>query len=216
MTMYTKKIPLSIQLRSGAKLGRDQKIPAFFAIDCEMVTCTTDSEPKRFVNLTGEVTIIDSYGKIVLHTYAKPHLPIVSYNTLYSGITPKHLNDAPPLHVVSEWVKQITENNYLVGFAVHNDLLALRMHHPRVLTIDVQKHPYIRHVLATSSPSLKRTVKCLLNHDIQNGAHSSLEDAKATMDVFKWLMKVFPSNNYHMCPLQCVRDHPSTLWTPPQ
>lgn len=153
------------------------------AIDCEMVTCIHPRQ-KRRVNLAGQVTIVDVNGDVLLHTYVKPTWKIISYNTKYSGITPAHLKDAPTLDKVGAQVSTIIAGRNLVGFAVHNDLMALRIHHPQSLIIDMQQQPFIQQLMGCTQPSLKKTTARVLGRDIQNGAHSSMEDAVATMDIF--------------------------------
>ena len=152
------------------------------AIDTEMVQCQAANG--ELVLICAQVSIIDLYGNILLDTHAKPELTVVDYKTVHSGITAENLESAPALAAVRKTVLRLIRNKLLVGHAVHNDLRSLGIWHPLCFVFDIQRIPTICRMLQKPYPKLKHVTKVLLNRDIQTGSHCSLEDARATADVF--------------------------------
>ena len=158
------------------------------ALDTEMVRCQTSTGCVIFV--AAQVSVIDMNGKVLLNTYAKPELTIIDYNTAHSGITAEKLANAPPLRHVRRHVLRMIRHKTLVGHAVYNDLQSLGIHHPLERIVDIQRIPAIQRLLCRSFPKLKHVSKVLLNRDIQNGSHCSLEDATATADIFAYALRL--------------------------
>eukprot|EP00961_Rhodomonas_salina_P101432 1364929-Rhodomonas_salina.1 len=150
-------------------------------MDTEMVIC---GRKGRRLFVAAEVSLVDESGNVLLHTYAKPPMRVVSYNTRYSGVTPRHMRYAPPLREVRSRIESILRGKVLVGHAIENDLRALDLWHPPDAIIDTQKIPEIQLLFANDTPGLKRVCLGLLRREIQSGAHSALEDAQATAAVF--------------------------------
>jgi RNA exonuclease 4 len=157
------------------------------AIDTEMVLCEISETQTDFV--AGQVSVVTLDGKILVNTYMKPSFAIKDYNTAFSGITEEKLNSAPPLEEVRKLVLSVIRDKVLVGHAVNNDLRSLGIVHPPHLIIDIQRIPMIQHLLHKPQPKLKLVSKVLLRRDIQNGSHCSLEDAKATADIFSYALR---------------------------
>ena len=162
--------------------------PQFLAqicvLDTEMIIVRT--KRKRKTMIAAQVTITDFFGNILLHTYAYPASQIISLNTQYSGIQNKHLEACPPFSLVRRWVLDIIWNKIIVGHAISNDLNALKICHPPNLVVDTQKLAPVKHAVGKFCPSLKDSVKCVLDRTIQTGSHSSYEDALATADLFRF------------------------------
>jgi RNA exonuclease 4 len=157
------------------------------AIDTEMVRCETSE--KEVVFIAAQVSLVTLKGETLLNTYMKPALAIVDYNTAFSGITAAKLQSAPSLSEVRERVLGIIRNKLLVGHAVSNDLASLGIVHPLHLVVDIQRIPMIQNLFKKPQPKLKLVSKVLLHRDIQNGSHCSLEDAKATADIFSYALR---------------------------
>eukprot|EP00961_Rhodomonas_salina_P298646 3938251-Rhodomonas_salina.1 len=146
-----------------------------------MVICMRKRER---VFVAAEVSLVDEWGNVLWHTYVKPPMRVVSYNTQYSGVTPRHLRYAPRLCDVRAKIESIIAGKLLVGHAITNDLRALELWHPPDAIIDTQRIPEIQRLFENDTPGLKRVCRGLLGIEIQNGAHSALEDAQATAAVF--------------------------------
>lgn len=97
------------------------------ALDCEMVGVG----PNGRDHMLARVSIVNEKGEIVMDKYVKPTEPVIDYRTRFSGITPKHLENAYNFTDVQAEVSRIKLNRILVGHAVHNDLKVLKMHHPK-------------------------------------------------------------------------------------
>ncbi|XP_062847784.1 interferon-stimulated 20 kDa exonuclease-like 2 isoform X2 [Trichomycterus rosablanca] len=87
-------------------------------------------------------------------------------------------------------ILKILTGKVVVGHAVQNDFKVLHYSHPTCLIRDTSHIPILNKKagLPENKPaSLKTLTKILFNKDIQVGrkGHSSVEDAKATMELYK-------------------------------
>lgn len=154
----------------------------YIAIDCEMVgvgpTPDTDSALAR-------VSIVNYHGHQLYDSFVLPKEAVTDYRTFVSGITPKLLREARTLEVVQADVAKLLDGKILVGHAIKNDLSALLLGHPKRNIRDTSRHPAFRALAGGKTPGLKRLARQLLGVDIQGGEHSSIEDARATMLLFR-------------------------------
>ncbi|NWH41666.1 I20L2 protein, partial [Chloropsis hardwickii] len=156
------------------------------AMDCEMV----GTGPGGRTNALARCSIVTYEGDIVYDRYVRPEAPIVDYRTRWSGIRRHHMDKAVPFRRAQQQVLQILAGKVVVGHAIHNDFKALRYSHPKALTRDTSQIPLLNRRAGfpeNTAVSLKRLTKALLNQDIQVGksGHSSVEDARATMELYK-------------------------------
>ncbi|XP_031632880.1 RNA exonuclease 4 [Contarinia nasturtii] len=165
---------------SAKKIGFLPKSSAI-ALDCEMVGIGPNGKD----HMLARVSIVNERGEIIMDKYVKPTMPVIDYRTQYSGITPLHLEDAANFADVQAEVSRIKFNRILVGHALHNDLKVLKMEHPKRLIRDTSTYKKCREFSEGRSPSLRLLTNCILNYDIQTGAHCSVEDAQATMAIYK-------------------------------
>lgn len=61
----------------------------------------------------------------------------------------------------------------------------LLLSHPRHLTRDTAKYAPLQGLARTKRPGLKTLAKLVLDMDIQSGEHSSIDDARATMAIYR-------------------------------
>lgn len=73
---------------------------------------------------------------------------------------------------------ELLKDRILVGHAVHNDLKALLLSHPRAQTRDTQIYAYKHGVVKSKRPALRNLVKQELDLTIQSGEHSSVRRPK--------------------------------------
>lgn len=154
----------------------------FIAIDCEMVgvgpTPDTDSALAR-------VSIVNYHGHQIYDSFVRPKEAVTDYRTYVSGITPQLLQTARTFEAVQADVARLLDGRILVGHAIRNDLDALLLGHPKRDIRDTSRHPAFRQIAGGKTPSLKKLARDVLGVDIQGGEHSSIEDARATMLLFR-------------------------------
>ena len=154
----------------------------FIAVDCEMVgvgpTPDTDSALAR-------ISIVNYHGQQLYDSFVKPKEAVTDYRTPVSGITPQLLRSARTLEAVQADVAKLLDGKILVGHAIKNDLEALLFSHPKRDIRDTSRHPAFRQLAGGKTPSLKKLAREVLGLDIQGGEHSSIEDARATMLLFR-------------------------------
>ncbi|NXF72087.1 I20L2 protein, partial [Sclerurus mexicanus] len=156
------------------------------AMDCEMV----GTGPGGRTSALARCSIVSYEGDVVYDQYVRPEAPIVDYRTRWSGIRRHHMNKAVPFRKAQQEVLRILAGKVVVGHAIHNDFKALRYSHPKALTRDTSRIPLLNRrggFPENMTVSLKRLTKALLHQDIQvgNSGHSSVEDAQATMELYK-------------------------------
>eukprot|EP00984_Skeletonema_dohrnii_P010949 scaffold4319_cov133-Skeletonema_dohrnii-CCMP3373.AAC.3 len=156
--------------------------PAAIAIDCEMcetkdpVTGTTD--PKSLCRLS--VVNADNPSEVLLDTLVKPEWPVSNYRTWVNGITAKDLENVQfTLRHAQMFMQSLcSDQTVVVGHAVHNDLLSLRLkHHANVDTAML----YVSKDDDGSTPSLKNLAINVLKKQMPE-VHDSVNDARVALD----------------------------------
>ena len=142
----------------------------------------------REISVAGQCSIVDYHGNVLYHKYIKPNLRIVDLRTRFNGITWKDLKTATPFDCAKEEILEILDDCIVVGHAIWNDTDALTISIPEDRIRDTSLYPLLPNIAGLASshpPSLKNLAKSLLGRDIQKGSHSSLEDARVTMEIYK-------------------------------
>ncbi|XP_043090247.1 RNA exonuclease 4 [Puntigrus tetrazona] len=150
------------------------------AMDCEMVGVGRDGAD----SILARVSIVNHFGKCIYDKYVKPTETVTDYRTAVSGIRPKDIKDGEDFKTVQEEVSQILQGRLLVGHAIHNDLKILLLDHPKKMLRDTQKYKPFRQRVKSSRPALRVLCKEILNVKVQQGEHSSVQDAQATMRLY--------------------------------
>ncbi|EMD86322.1 hypothetical protein COCC4DRAFT_31563 [Bipolaris maydis ATCC 48331] len=160
----------------------------YVALDCEMVG--VGPEPNRDSALA-RVSLVNYHGHQIYDSYVQVprHIEITDYRTAVSGIEPKHMRKdvARPFDEVRNDLRILLQGRILVGHAVKNDLDVLILKHDKRLIRDTSKFSKFRELASIPgrTPGLKLLAEKLLGVEIQVGAHSSVEDARATMALFR-------------------------------
>ena len=152
------------------------------------------------------VSLVNYHGHTILDAIVRPKERVVDYRTEFSGIRPsdmvhgaspiqsqplpRHphswpsLRSARPFEEVQKEVADLLKDRILVGHAVHNDLKALLLSHPRPQTRDTQILAHKHKVSRGRRPALRHLVKQELGLTIQGGEHSSVRLDRAGWRVY--------------------------------
>ena len=153
------------------------------ALDCEFV-----GVGRRNQSALGRCSIVDYSGHILCDIYAKPDEPITDYRTQWSGIRPHHMKRAIPFQSAQTLIRNVLRDKVVVGHAVHNDFRVLGIHHPACHIRDTAKYQPLRTQVGLplkSGVSLKKLSLHLLGRHIQTSEHCSVEDSRASLDLYK-------------------------------
>ncbi|XP_036440059.1 interferon-stimulated 20 kDa exonuclease-like 2 [Colossoma macropomum] len=164
-------------------LGNPQK---YIALDCEMV----GTGPKGHCSELARCSIVTYDGDVIYDKFIKPVNLVTDYRTRWSGIRKRDLYKATPFKQAQREILKILSGKVVVGHDVQNDFKVLHYSHPDCLTRDTSRMPLLNQKAGLPedrTASLKILTKLLFNKDIQVGkkGHSSVEDAKATMELYK-------------------------------
>jgi RNA exonuclease 4 len=168
--------------------GLSPTVPAgkYVALDCEMVGVGPQLLPGGGTSMLARASLVNYHGTQLYDSYVLPTAPVTDWRTPISGIAPSHMKHARPFKEVQADVARLLKDRVLVGHSVRNDLEVLGLSHPRRDVRDTARYPvYRRLVGGGGSPRLRDLVSGLLGVRIQEGSHSSVEDARATMMLFQ-------------------------------
>ncbi|KAM9309099.1 interferon-stimulated 20 kDa exonuclease-like 2 [Pholidichthys leucotaenia] len=168
--------PIPVELRNPSK---------YVAIDCEMV-----GTGPRLLSALARCSIVSYDGDVIYDKFIKPRAFITDYRTRWSGIRPRDLVNATPFAQAKLEILKLIKGKVVIGHAVHNDFKAIGYSHPAELTRDTSRISLLNRKAGFEDQrcaSLKNLTKAIFGRDIQTGrkGHSSVEDAKATMELYK-------------------------------
>ncbi|KAF9425470.1 3'-5' exonuclease [Entomortierella beljakovae] len=173
--------------KSGKNLDYDptdtgkHKIGKYIGIDCEMVGVG----PEGVQSALARVSLVNFYGVTILDLYVRPLERVTDFRTEVSGITSRHLAKAIEFKDAQKQVADIINEKIVVGHAVHNDFKALLLDHPQRLIRDTSRYQPFRALAKGKTPSLKKLAEEILGIKIQHGSHSSVEDARITILLYR-------------------------------
>jgi len=168
------------KINSG--LSTTTEIGRYVAVDCEMVGVGPNPDKESAL---ARVSVVNYNGDQIYDSYVRPKEQVTDWRAAVSGILPKHMVEARSLEDVQADMTKILQDRVLVGHAIRNDLDALLLSHPKRDIRDTARHAPYRKLAGGSSPRLKILASELLGLEIQTGEHSSIEDARACMLLFR-------------------------------
>ena len=157
-------------------------------------------------SVLARVSVVNFNGDQIYDSYVRPKEMVTDWRTHVSGIAPKHMVEARTLEHVQKEIAEIMSGRILVGHAVSNDLDALLLGHPKRDIRDTSKHPPYRKIAGGGSPRLKILAEEFLGLKIQDGAHSSVEDARATMALYRREKDAFEREHLKKWPARMIAD----------
>jgi RNA exonuclease 4 len=162
-------------------LSKDVDIGKYVGLDAEFVGVGGDENR----SVLARASIVNFHGIQVYDSFVRPKEFVTDWRTHVSGVSPEDMAIARSFEEVQQDVAVILMDRVLVGHAVKNDLEALILTHPKRDIRDTSKFSGFRKYSAGKTPSLKKLAKEVLGVEIQEGEHSSIEDARATMLLFR-------------------------------
>lgn len=174
-------IPTSDTTITKSEKDRRKDLGKIVAMDCEFVGVGPNGRDSALAR----VTIVNFYGHVIMDEYVRPMRHVTDWRTWVSGITSWHLKFAITFEEAKARVQSILQDKILVGHALENDLDKLYLAHPKELIRDTSIFPPFRAVASGRTPSLKKLTKHFLDLDIQTGQHNPIEDARATMLLYR-------------------------------
>ena len=122
---------------------------------------------------------MDSAGKTLLDSFVAVAEKVTNYITEISGVRPKDLARAKSFDTVMKKVRGLLRDKIIVGHSLEHDFAVMYGYSPWFTRDTAQ---YFKK--GSKKPSLKSLVEKHLGKSIQTGEHSSVEDAKATMELY--------------------------------
>ncbi|KAI1157225.1 ribonuclease H-like domain-containing protein [Nemania diffusa] len=197
--------PFTTAAVSGTDIAQDQRrvneglapgveVGKYIAIDCEMVGIG----PAGHDHMLARVSCVDFHGKQVYDSLVIPREPVTDYRAAITGITAATLRApaARPFEEVQAAVADLLKNRILVGHDVRHDLAVLELSHPTSQVRDTARHSSFRKYGHGPKPALRVLARELLGFDdFQKGKHSSIEDARVAMLLFRTKKSEFDVEN---------------------
>lgn len=162
-------------------LAPDVEVGKYLAMDCEMVGVG----PGGHESVLARVSVVDFHGRQVYDSYVRPREKVTDWRTPVSGVSPKEMRFARDFAEVQKDVADLLDGRILVAHDARHDLEALKLSHPPRDVRDTAKHGGFKRHANGRKPALRVLAQTLLNVEIQGGAHSSVEDARVTMLLFR-------------------------------
>jgi RNA exonuclease 4 len=172
--------------KEDASLSEEYKA-RYVAMDCEMVGVGSEGRKSALAR----VSITDWSGGVILDTFVKCPSRVTDFRTWVSGVTAKHLQSDKAMEVIDcrQKVAGLLRGKILVGHALKNDLDALLLQHPKQDIRDTAKHQFFQRLGANKWRPRKLRDLALqhlgLKIQVKGESHDSIDDAQATMELFK-------------------------------
>jgi RNA exonuclease 4 len=172
--------PPSTNINKPAAQKQEKKEIEVVAIDCEMVGIHPDGQG----NMLARVSIVNSKGETIYDTFVKPTEKVTDYRTPVSGVRFEDIEHGEVFTKVKKEVCQLLKNKLLVGHALEHDLRVLKISHPKHMIRDTSTYWQFKQLTEGRTPGLKRLTLHFLGANIQEGEHSSVQDAKAALQLY--------------------------------
>jgi len=164
-------------------------LPMIIGIDCEMcetkdpLSGATDSKALCRLSVIDGTKSPGDDGYVLIDTLVKPYWPVSDYRTRINGIGEEDLKDChfTLRHAQAFMGKLCSSETIIAGHAVHNDLIALKMFHYRVMDSS-----FLYKVAGEGSapPSLKDCVSHVIGEAMPK-THDSVNDSAKAMQLLQ-------------------------------
>lgn len=175
-------------------LSGNQSVTQVLAMDCEMVGVGYSGSR----SVLARVCLINSHGTVLLDKHVRPIEDVTDYRTHVSGVRARDLSHsrAEDFWEVQKEVARLLKGRILVGHALHNDLKALLLSHPKRSIRDTLRYRALRSKVGRGR-ALRHLARDLLGVNIQEGEHSPVDDARAALYLYlkfrkEWEQSLLP------------------------
>lgn len=187
-----------IQTKKKKKNSISENTPQVIAIDCEMVECKDPVTGIIDGKSLCRISVINAINpsEVLLDTLVKPIWPVTNYRTWVNGITEADLENVKFTlrHAQAFMMALCSHNTVIIGHAVCNDLIALKMeHYCNVDTSFLFKVKGDESEDQTWVPSLKDCALAVLEKEMPT-THDSINDARVSLECCNY----FLSNDGHV------------------
>lgn len=165
----------------GLSPSIDLQKAKYLAIDCEMVGIGEGGHDSALAR----VSVVDFHGHQVYDSFVKPRERVTDWRTHVSGVGPKNMATARTFDEVQNQVAELLRGRILIGHDVKHDLEVLELDHPSRFIRDTAKFPGFKKYGNGRKPALRVLAQEILGVEIQTGQHSSIEDARVAMLLFR-------------------------------
>ncbi|TLD24165.1 hypothetical protein PspLS_06774 [Pyricularia sp. CBS 133598] len=182
-TSGTTAIGSGAQTRHNSGLTPGLQLGKYVGIDCEMVGIG----PGGHESILARVSVVDFHGNQVYDSLVRPRPGIVvtDWRTHVSGVSARDMRFARDFDEVHAQVAELLRGRIVVGHDVKHDLTVLDLRHPPRDIRDTAKFSGFRKYGNGPKPAMRILAKEILGLDIQDGQHSSVEDARVAMLLFR-------------------------------
>ncbi|RYP72051.1 hypothetical protein DL769_004538 [Monosporascus sp. CRB-8-3] len=153
----------------------------YVALDCEMVGVG----PEGRNSVLARVSLVDFHGRQVYDSFVRPRERVTDWRTAITGLSPRHMREAREFADVQREVAALLAGRVVVGHDIRHDLAALELGHPSPQVRDTARFSGYRKYGHGPKPALRVLAREVLGVEIQTGHHSSLEDARIAMLLFR-------------------------------
>lgn len=167
--------------RPNEGLAPDVELGKYVAIDCEMVGVGEGG----YDDSLARVSVVDFHGRQVYDSFVKQRERVVDWRTHVSGVGPKHMARARTFEEVQAQLAELLKGRIVVGHDVKHDLRVLELDHQARMIRDTAKFSGFKKYGHGPKPALRVLARELLGIEIQTGQHSSIEDARVAMLLFR-------------------------------
>ncbi|KAL8348290.1 hypothetical protein RB598_001547 [Gaeumannomyces tritici] len=161
--------------------GQQQRLGKYVGIDCEMVGVGDGGHESALAR----VSLVDFHGAQVYDSLVRPRQHVTDWRTHVSGVGPRDMAAARPFADVQAQVAALLAGRIIVGHDVKHDLAALELDHPHRAVRDTAKFSGFKKYGHGPKPALRVLSREILGLEIQDGTHSSIEDARVAMLLFR-------------------------------
>jgi RNA exonuclease 4 len=158
-----------------------------YSIDVECVA----SGYRHCDRTVAQISLVRGDGAVLLDLYVKPAVPVVSYITPLTGLTPELLESRgiPLEEALAELRRKLPRSATLVGQGIDNDVqwLGLVQGQDFESMVDLASLWCVwnRKFNSMSIFSQEHLAKVLLGEDINGGAHNAVDDAVKAIKLWK-------------------------------
>ncbi|KAK8052590.1 hypothetical protein PG993_003975 [Apiospora rasikravindrae] len=153
----------------------------YVGLDCEMVGTGPDGHDHALAR----ASLVDFHGRQIYDSFVRPRERVTDWRTSITGITPKQMGQARDFDEVQQEVADIIKGRILVGHDLRHDLDVLLLTHPITHIRDTARFSGYKKYGNGPKPALRVLAKEVLDMEIQSGHHSSIEDARVAMLLFR-------------------------------